>query len=187
MIHLDSVVDATIINSDNYSIVFRIDDNIEDYLIVEKIDTTLKISLQGDKTYSKITNEVNLTLPDIEVLIVEGVSKANLSGFSFSHDVEFDIKGIIMLNANIDTGHIDLQVDGTSSILLSGNGTTADILVNGTTTADLSDFETTNTSVNIDGTSTVILRVNGTLSGSVKGVSKLYYSVNTILENINSD
>jgi len=187
MIHLDSVFDATIIRTDNYSVVFRIDDNIEEYLIVEKIDDTLKINLQPDKTYSKITNEVTITLPDIEALIVDGVSKANLSGFNFSHDLEFDINGVSMLNANIDTGHIDLQVDGTSTILLSGNGTTAYISVNSTSTVDLSNFKTTNTTVNIDGTSTVILNINGTLNGSVKGVSTLYYLGNPILENITSD
>jgi hypothetical protein len=187
MIHLDSVFDATIIRTDNYRVVLRIDDNIEEYLIVEKIDDTLKINLQPDKIYSKITNEVTITLPDIEALIVDGVSKANLSGFKFLHDMEFDIKGVSMLNANIDTGHIDLQVDGTSTILLSGNGTTADISVNSASTVDLSNFKTTNTTVNIDGTSTVILNINGTLNGSVKGVSTLYYLGNPILENINSD
>jgi hypothetical protein len=186
-IHLGSVFDATIIKADNYSVVFRIDDNIEEYLIVEKIDGKLKINLQPDKTYNKITNEVTITLPDIEALIVDGVSIANLSGFNFSHDLELDINGVSMLNANIDTGHIDLNVDGTSTILLSGNGTTADISVNSTSTADLSDFKTKNTTVNINGTSTVTLNINGTLNGSVKGVSTLYYLGNPILENINSD
>jgi len=187
VINLDSVFEATIIKSDNYTIVFRIDDNIEEYLIVEKINDTLKIELQSNKTYYKITNKVTIALPDIEALIMYGATTADLSGFDFSHEVEFNINGTSVLNGNLDTGHLNLIVDGTNTISLSGNGTTAGLFVNGTSTVDLGDFRTTNTSVNIDGVCTVTLNVNGTLNGSVKGVSTLKYYGNPILENIISD
>jgi hypothetical protein len=187
IIHLNSVFEATIIKSDNYSIVFRIDDNIEEYLIVEKFDETLIIELQPNKTYYNITNEITIALPDIKALKIDGVTKANLSGFNFSHKMEFDINGASVLTGNINTGHLNLISGNTSTITLSGNGTTAEILVNGTSTVDLGDFRTTNTSVNIDGVSTVTLNINGTLNGSVKGVSTLYYYGNPILENIYSD
>ena len=186
MINLDSVFDATIIKSDNYSIVFRIDDNIEEYLIVEKIDDTLKIGLQPNKTYYKVTKEVTIGLPDIEVLTLEGVTKAYLSGFDFLHEVEFDINGVSVLTGTINTGHINIIIDNSSTITLSGKGNTAEILAN-RSTVDLGDFKTTNTSVNIDGVCTVTLNVNGTLNGSVKGISALYYYGNPILENITSD
>jgi len=187
MIHLDSVFDATIIRTDNYSVVFRIDDNIEKYLIVEKIDDTLKISLQPDKTYDKITKEVTIGLPDMEALTLDGVTKADLSGFDFSHEMDFNIDGVSVLTGTLGTGHINIIIGSSSTITLSGNGATAEIFANGNSIVDLGDFKTTNTSVNIDGVCTVTLNVNGTLNGSVKGVSTLYYYGNPILENITSD
>jgi hypothetical protein len=101
--------------------------------------------------------------------------------------MEFNINGASVLTGNLNTGHLDLILDGPSTITLSGNGTTAEIFANGVSTADLGDFKTKNTSVHIDGVSTVILNINGTLNGSVKGFSTLNYYGNPILENITSD
>jgi hypothetical protein len=101
--------------------------------------------------------------------------------------VEFNIDGASILTGTLNTGHLKLISNGTSSITLFGKGTTAEILVDGVSTVDLGDFKTTNTSVNIDGVCTVTLNVNGTLNGIVKGVSTLYYFGNPILENITSD
>jgi hypothetical protein len=187
MINLNSVLNANIIKSDDYGIVLRIDDNIEEYLIIEKIDETLEIELQQNKTYYNIKLEITITLPDIESLTLYGVTKANISGFDFSHDVEFNVNGASILTGNLNTGHLDLISDGTSTITLFGKGTTAEILVNGVCTVDMGDFKTSNTSVNIDGVCTVTLNVNGTLNGSVKGSSTLYYFGDPILEDINSD
>ncbi len=186
IINLDSVFEATIIKSDNYSIVLKIDDNIEEYLIIEKIDDTLNIALQANKTYHEITNEIKIALPDIEAIIMDGVTTADLSGFSFSHEVEFYINGVSELTGILNMGHLHLILNDTSTITISGNGTTAEIFVNGTSTADLGDFKTTNTSVNIDGVCTVILNVNGTLNGTIKDFSTLKYYGNPILD-INSD
>ena len=187
MINLDSVFEATIIKSDNYSIVLRIDDNIEKFLIIEKIDDTLNIALQANKTYHDITNEVAIALPDIEALMMDGVTTADLSGFDFSHEVEFNINGVSTLTGNLNTGHLELKLNNTSTVTLSGNGSTAEIFANGTSTANLGNFKTTNTSVSIDGVCTVTLNVNGTLSGSVNGISTLRYYGNPILEQITSD
>jgi len=187
IINLDSVFKTTIIKSDNYSIIFRIDDNIEEYLIIEKIDDVLKIELQANKTYHDITVDVTIALPDIEAILIDGASTAYISGFDFSDDMQFTINGASMLNGNLDTGHLDLIVYGSSTFSLLCNGTTAGLFVKGSGTVDLGDFRTTNTSVNIDGVCTVILNVNGTLSGCVKGVSTLKYYGNPVLEIINSD
>ena len=143
--------------------------------------------MQANKTYHKITNEVTIALPDIEALIMDGVTTVDLAGFDFSHEIEFNINGTSVLNGNLDTGHLDLIVDGSSTIYLSGKGTTAGIFVNGASTIDLGDFRTTNTTVNIDNICTVTLNLNGALNGSVEGISTLKYYGNPILENITSD
>jgi hypothetical protein len=187
MLNLYSVFEATIIKSDNYSIVLKIDDNIEEYLIVEKIDDTLKIELQPNKTYYNITKEATIGIPDIEALTIDGVTKANLSGFNLSHEVKFDINGASVLTGNLNTGHLHLILDGASTITLSGKGTTADIFMHGTSTADLGDFKINRASVNIDDICTAILNVNGTINGSIKDFSTLNYFGNPILDIVSDE
>jgi len=187
-IELNSVFEATIIKSTTYSIVLRIDENIEDYLILERIDNTLKIGLQSKNiTFYDITNEVTITLPDIESLIMDGATNVNLSGFNFSHKMEFNVDGASTLTGNLSIGLLDIIVDGVSTFILSGNCTKAEIIVNGVSTVDMGDLITSDIYVEIDGTSNVKVNVNGTLRGTVRGLSKLYYFGNPILKDLTKD
>lgn len=175
MIEIGSAFEADIIFSENFSIEARIDDNLEDYVIVEKNGDILKVMLSRNVSYRDITNEVTIKLPDLQKIEIDGAVKADIIGFNIDHSIEINVKGASRLTANINTGDLDINTEGASRLILKGIGGKADIIANGAANIDLEDFLTGDTEVIADGASTVTVYPNGTLTGSVSGSSTLYY------------
>jgi len=174
-IEIGGAFEADIIFSENFSIEIKIDDNIEEHVIVEKDTDVLMISLSKNVSYKDITNEVTIKLPDLEKIEISGAVKADIIGFDIDHSIEMNVKGASRLSANINTGDLDLNIEGASLLNLEGTGGYADIIANGAANLDLEEFITGDTEVIADGASTVTVHPNGTLTGSVSGASMLYY------------
>jgi hypothetical protein len=175
MIEIGSAFEAEIIYSENFSIEFSIDDNIEEYLIVEKNGDILKVMLSRNVSYRDITNEVTIKLPDLRKVEIDGAVKADIIGFNIDHSIEMNLQGASRLSADIQTGDLDINVEGASRLTLEGTGGEAEIIANGAANIDLEEFMTGDTQIIADGESTVTVYPNGTLTGSISGASMLYY------------
>ena len=64
-VSLATALEGTVTRDGNFSVVIRIDDNLEEYLNVEQNGDTLKIYLDGKHRYHDINLEANITLPDL--------------------------------------------------------------------------------------------------------------------------
>ena len=174
-VQIGSAFEAEITYSENFSIEIRIDDNIEDQLIVEKDGGRLRVMLTHNVSYRKITIEATITLPDIQGIFIEGAATAEVNGFDLDHSLKIDIEGASRLSSTINSGDLDLDVEGAGRITLEGEGGDADITALGASNVDLEEFKTGDTDVYADGASSVTVFPTGNLTGSVSGASRLEY------------
>jgi putative cell wall-binding protein len=75
--------DLSIRQGEKFSVVFVADDNLVDYIAAEKIGTPINFDLKDDFTYdiSNVTMRVEVTMPELSRLNLNGSSHAHLEGF----------------------------------------------------------------------------------------------------------
>ena len=69
--------DVEISQGDSYAAKVTVDDNLTDYLKVEKRGDTLRIGLKSNRTYIKTTQQAVIVMPVLRQLKLSGASKAN--------------------------------------------------------------------------------------------------------------
>lgn len=167
-----------------YAVSIKVDDNVEKYLNVSQEGKTLKIFLQEGRTYSDVTLEANITLPDIEGLGFSGATNSLISGFELDHDLNIVLSGASRLSADINATNIVIIISGASSVNLSGVGTYMNANISGASSLQAGGFPVKNVDINLSGASTSAINLSGLLNAVVSGASKLFYYGNPTLGNI---
>jgi hypothetical protein len=177
---------ADITQGDIYRVVIRVDDNIVEYLRVEKDGSTLKIGLDPTRSYTILnaTMEAEVTMPELVVLDLSGNSEATISGFETPNALTFDVSGNSRLGGDIDGGDSKFDVSGNSSATLSGSAGDLTVDASGNSEVNLTDFPGSNGSVNASGSSTVTVNLSGKLDADASGSSDIYYLGSPELGNI---
>jgi len=173
-----------ITQSEEYSIVLHIDGNIEPYTNVVLQGSTLEIYLDSRKSYSHVTLEADITLPDVEKITLSGASQAVITGFDFDHNMECTLSGASILNGNLMTGNMDCQLSGGSRTTLVGSGENLDINASGGSVIAFDEFSCGDADIQLSGGSIASLNSSGTISANLSGGSMLYYYHNPVMGNI---
>jgi len=90
--------------SDTFSIEITADDNVHEYIAVEKSGDTLDIRLRGTRFYHSVTLRARITMPNLYYIELTGGSRADITGFNSSHDFEANMSGGSRLNGAISAG-----------------------------------------------------------------------------------
>ncbi|MEJ2081360.1 MAG: DUF2807 domain-containing protein [Acidobacteriota bacterium] len=183
-VHLGYGSRSHITYAPDYSVVVRIDDNLAQYLDVERNGAELSISLKPHFSYRGITFEVDIAMPDLERLRLSGGSKCALSGFSLDHDVDLGLSGGSELDGSVTAQRVSFSLSGGSGVELMGQGTSSRLDGSGGSHFDLGDFETQDVRVSLSGGSNATIRVSDELSGSLSGGSQVRYIGNPTLGKI---
>jgi hypothetical protein len=162
---------------DSYRIVVRVDDNVQEYLMVEKDDDTLRIGLDSDHSYNirNATLEAEVTMPDLAGLRSSGSSDVLITGFASNHSFDGDLSGSSTLRGDLQSGGASFDVSGSSDVTLTGSGGDVTIDASGSSDVDLSDFQVDDARVDVSGSSTVTVNPNGRLDVDASGASAVYY------------
>lgn len=203
-VSINETCDLTLTQGDSFSIVITTDDNIADYLEVEEFDGNLTLGLKSGYSYSNIIFEAVVTMPELNELSAEGVSKAEVSGFSSTETVNISVNGVSEVNMNyvssagvnasVDgasylnfntnniSGSVKLECEGASDLVFSAvsGSKNAEIYCEGASEINMKGFEANNVAVEIDGASQAWVHLSGTLSGTVAGASVLRYRGGTL-------
>jgi len=198
--------DVEIIKAGSYMVRITIDDNLYQYLDINKRGDTLHIGLKPHYNYRNITHEATINMPDIYELRLSGASKAKVDGFSSSHAVGFDLSGasnaeigsmkvgninMVLSGASKASGSIEMadgsfDLSGASSLELKGSADDVDIGASGASHLELPDFSVVNADMNLSGASSVSINASGRLDGKLSGASKLNYMGNPTLGDISA-
>jgi hypothetical protein len=179
---------AEITQGRQYEIEIRLDDNLEDELEVRLSGSTLKISLQSNRTYNfnDVTLEVTITMPDLRGIQLSGASHADLAGFSSIESLSLEASGASTILGKIDSGNLSIDVSGASLVNLSGEGDDLNADASGASTIDLEDFLVHDVDAQVSGASKLTVKMDGTLDADLSGASNLVYYGDVQLGNIDT-
>lgn len=162
---------------EEFSVVVRVDDNLVEYLGVEKQGSTLKIGLDPTRSFT-ITNgtlEAEVTMPELVGLDLSGSSDARVSGFESTQSLKVDLSGSSDVRGDIRAGDSSFDLSGSSSITLSGSAGNVTVDASGSSDVDLTDFPAVDGTVSASGASTVTVNLSGRLDADASGSSDIYY------------
>ena len=114
---------------DTFSVVIRVDDNVVEHLRVVKQGSTLKIGLEQTRSYSDVSLQAEITMPELVGLDLSGGSRVAVSGSG--EDISIDASGgsgadlaaFTVVNANVDASggsQVTVNVSGTLNVDASG-------------------------------------------------------------------
>jgi hypothetical protein len=186
-VDLSTSFDAQISQAADYKVVLRVDDNLVDYLQVEKIGSTLKIGLKPSASIrGPVTLEAEISMPELVGIDLSGASTANISGFSSIENLNVALSGSSSLKGDITAGDTTVDLSGSSDMKISGNGGNLNLDASGSSEVDLSEYTVEDANLDVSGASTVTVKSNGILNAKASGASDIYYLGNPTLGNTDS-
>ena len=193
-----------ITRTDSFSVSITLDDNLFQYLEVRKVGSTLYVGLQRYHSYLHTTQRATITMPDLRELELSGASKGDVSGFTSTDslqfevsgassvsinnmeagDTQFNISGASKASGNIKIADGDFDVSGASTVELEGTADDVTIETSGTSNTNLEDFPVVNATLDVSGASNATINASGRLDANISGASTLYYIGNPTLGDI---
>ncbi len=189
--------DVTVSESESYAIKITVDDNLEEYLNVNKDGDRLNITMKNGYSYHNTHFKAEVKLPRLTAVTLSGASKGSVSGFDSSDNFRLEVSGASHATlADMSVGELAVEVSGASSVAgeinangdarleasgastieLSGSAEDADITSSGASTVKLEDFSVQDAHAEVSGASNATVNASGTLSAEVSGASHLYYT-----------
>ncbi|MFX1536221.1 MAG: head GIN domain-containing protein [Promethearchaeota archaeon] len=179
-------------SSDTFSVEVIADDNVIDYIEVNKSGSTLRIRPKPNTQFRDATLTAKITMPELYELKLSGGSHVNLTGFSSKHDLSVTLSGGSHLSdfitpSDITAGNVDFNLSGGSHVRLIGSADDLDINCSGGSHIDLEGFSADNADINLSGGSHATVNVSGTLDVDISGGSKVYYIGNPTMGDTDVD
>jgi hypothetical protein len=162
---------------DGYHVTVRIDDSLEEHLLLDRQGDTLRIGLEPGHTYNlgAATLGATVQMPELAGLELSGASRATLQGFQSTRPLYVHVSGASQLRGEIEAGAGQFKASGTSQIRLVGSGRDVAIDASGASQLDLSHFEVDDAEIEASGASTVSIRAGGRLDARASGASRVRY------------
>ena len=93
---------ARITQSDNFSVVIRLDEKLEEHLRVQVIGGTLEVGLAPSLSIlGTATRELEITMPELTRLELSGASQGTASGFESKGDLSVEVSGDFNVHGDI--------------------------------------------------------------------------------------
>ncbi|HEY71581.1 MAG TPA: DUF2807 domain-containing protein [Anaerolineae bacterium] len=162
---------------ESFSVVVRVDDNLEQYLEVVQEDDILRIGLELDQNYNfrRVTLEAVVTMPSLSGVSISGTSSGTITGFSSTHALDVNVSGASSLSGDIEAGDASIEVSGSSRLTLTGSAEDVIIHASGSSVVDLENFPVTNANIDLSGASQTTVLTHGRLDVEASGGSTVYY------------
>jgi hypothetical protein len=175
-VDISASFDVQIQQAEEYEVDICVDDNLEEYLRVEKVGSTLKIGLKPNVSLQgTVILEAEIKMPELVGIDLSGASTARISGFSSSRNLVLDLSGSSSLKGDIAAGDTNLDISGSSDINLSGTGGNLILDASGSSNVDLSEYQVSDANLDVSGASSVTVNPGGTLNVIASGASEVFY------------
>ncbi len=178
---------VNISQGDTFSVVVSIDDNLVEYLRVEKSGSTLKIGVAPDRDYASTHATAEVTMPELTGLEMSGGSQGTITGFTSTKPLAVDLSGASSLGGDIEAGDARFEVSGGSDLTLTGSGQDLTVEAAGASEVGLADFPVADANVLARGGSRLTVNASGTLNVDASGASHVYYLGSPTLGTVNAD
>lgn len=156
--------------------VITIDDNLMDYIEVELIGTTLRISTKPMVSIAPTVHDVvTVYAPNVGNFALSGtgyadLGKINADSLSISNSGTGNVSAIISLS-----GSLRYSNSGTGNTVLEGSAVSLDLNSTGTGKFDARALALQTATVYCSGTGHSYVQTNSGISGTISGTGNLYY------------
>jgi len=194
-IEVGSAFEVEVSRADAFLVRITIDKKLYEYLDIDQRGHTLRIRLKPNHIYTDTTQRAIVTLPDLQRLELSGASEADVSGFSVTHTLDFELSGASRMelghtiagdskfslsgaskvNGYIETDNGRFEVSGASQLTLKGNADNIDIEASGASDVTLPEFAVLTADVNLSGASDAVINVADSMDVHLSGGSELEY------------
>jgi hypothetical protein len=204
-VEIDTGFNLEITRADSFFVSITVDKSLYEYLAIAQRGDTLHIGLKPNYTYTAASRSGIVRLPDLRRLQLSGASAATVTGFTMTHNVDFDLTGasslilnpmqsgdagFVLSGASKATGSLEMTkgnigVSGASTLIIKGKATEIKVNASGASAVTLDELTAATASVNLSGASQAGIKVSDILDVKLEGGSKLDYSGSPKLGSIN--
>ena len=176
-VEVRSAFEVSITQSSSYSVTITADEKIFDNIEVTQTENTLIIGLEpGTIDPSGLFRKAEITMPDLNKLILSGATRGTAEGFSNLNTFVLGLSGASSLEmTNINVGDAEIEVSGASTLDARGTAHDLSSLVSGASNIDLLNFPVNNADMTVSGASRATINLDGILDYDVSGASTLEY------------
>lgn len=162
-------------------------DNLHQYIEVEKINNVLRIRLKnGTNVRGNSTLKAHITTKNhLETYSASGASRIILNNELVAEFVSISLSGASTFTGNIDAKSISLFVDGASSTSIEGSTELLTADVSGASLINNYELQSHDVNLNLSGASQVSLTANGVIDITASGASFCRYKGDATIDHIN--
>jgi hypothetical protein len=178
---------VTVKQGDEYAITVTTNQNLPDFLAIEKKYTVLMIGMKPNHFYKDAVLKATVTLPDLAYLDVNGMSMVEIVEFSPEFDLKIDVTEASRLTGNLTAGNVDLTAKNGSDVTLTGR---ADFLkAEGLVTCelDMAEFSVSDANIYLSIGTQGIFTINGRFVAELRVGSDMKYSGSAVEEEVVKD
>ncbi|UCC81164.1 MAG: DUF2807 domain-containing protein [Candidatus Zixiibacteriota bacterium] len=178
--HFNSIVVNTvayvgITRGDGQEVVVTADDNIVEYISTRVSDGALYISVYGGVSLSDYTLEFDITVTDLEAVIVNSVATIEGNG-SFDCDyLVFEMNSVGNINVDINAVEVYSINNSVGTIELSGAASRHNAAVSSVGSNRAYDLETDTTFVVVSSVGNAYVKANAYLHATINSIGSIYY------------
>lgn len=161
-----------IARADTTSVKVTIDDNMADYVRVEKQGDTLVIGMK-EGSFTNFTLRAAIEMPELTGVTASGGSRVTFDGFETGKPVTFKPSGGANITGSMSAGPTTVKASGGAELNLTGKGESLALDHSGGGTVKLGGFTVGDASVDVSGGSHSEINAMGKVSGKVSGGGQL--------------
>jgi len=189
-IKVENGIQVELTKSSAFNVEITADDNVMEYIEVNKSGDTLRIKPKGNTAFRSATMIAKVTMPDLYKLELSDGSEANITGFSSSHDLSVRLSGGSHISSFITPGDItagdaNFDLSGGSHVRLTGSADDLNVECSGGSHINLEGFSVSNADIKLRGGSHATVNVGGTLNVDISGGSEVFYIGEPTMGDIN--
>jgi hypothetical protein len=187
-LHIGYGFRAEVSQGDIFSVAVSIDDNLLQFVNVEKFGNTLSVGFEfsggGSRTINTTTQKVEITMPHIDLIELGSGGRMTLNPFVEQTGVELNVSAGASLQGDLEAASLRANVNAGSSLRLSGSAKTLDLRGSAGSGAQLMEFAVEEADIWLSAGSHAEIDVSHHLDAAVHVGSHLTYRGNPELGRI---
>lgn len=175
------VAEININHGDIFSFSFSVDENIEKYITSTISNGELVISKSSDINLSDYTLTIDIVMPALKIIALEGVGSFNAGTFN-EDSIWLDQSGVGTISLNSHVEYLNSTLAGPGNISLSGTATKHIATHSSIGSLGAYSLNTDTTIITISGVGNAYVDVSDYLNATVSGIGSIYYQGSPVIE-----
>lgn len=174
-------IDVRIVEGKEGNLKVDAESNLQEYILTEVKDGTLKISVEKDVSLNPSRNmEITVTVPveDINALSVTGSGDVSNSGVLKADDLKISVTGSGDIMLNVAANELSGAITGSGDIKLSGNADEFSCKVTGSGDFMAYNLKAKNVEAGVSGSGDIQVSASESLKARVSGSGDISYRGN---------